>query len=150
MEVSSDGNEGGGGEGGGGDGDGGGGDGGGGDGGGGGGDGGGGSDDGGDDGGGGDGGGGEGEGAEGGAEGGKAIATVGNDSTMTPSTAEADSAVTPNVDNSELCTAEAVVGAGTAMEAVMRTLAATTRMVTNHSSRPAASATFCRKLEVSE
>eukprot|EP00964_Phaeocystis_antarctica_P143373 scaffold108915_cov60-Phaeocystis_antarctica.AAC.5 len=92
----------------------------------------------------------EGGGAEGGAEGGEAIATVGDDSTMTPSAAEADSAVTPNVDNSELCTAEAVVAAGTAMMAVMSTLAAATLMVTNHSSRPAASATFCCKLEVFE
>eukprot|EP00964_Phaeocystis_antarctica_P047192 scaffold27290_cov56-Phaeocystis_antarctica.AAC.1 len=84
------------------------------------------------------------------AEGGKAIATVGDDSTMTLSAAEADSAVAPNVDNSELCTAEAVVAAGTAMVAVMSTLAAVTRISTSSSSTPAASATFCRKLEVSE
>ena len=83
-------------------------------------------------------------------EGGKAIATVGNDSTMTPSTEEADSAVAPNVDNSELCTAEAVVAAGTAMVAVMSTLAAATLISTSALSTPAAMATICRKLEVSE
>eukprot|EP00964_Phaeocystis_antarctica_P105145 scaffold70212_cov72-Phaeocystis_antarctica.AAC.1 len=86
----------------------------------------------------------------GGAEGGKTIATVGDDSTTTPSAAEADSAETPNVDNSELCTAEAVVAAGTAIVAVMSTLAATTWMETSHPSTPAALATFCRKLELSE
>ena len=69
---------------------------------------------------------------------------------MTPSTAEADSAVTPNVDNSELCTAEAVVAAGTAMVAVMSTLAAATLISTSSSPTPAAVATVCRKLEVSE
>ena len=92
----------------------------------------------------------EGGGAEGSAEGGKAIATVGDDSTVMPSAAVAESAELPNVDKSELCTAEAVVAAGTAMMAVMSTLAAATRMVTNHTSTPAASATFCRKLKVSE
>eukprot|EP00964_Phaeocystis_antarctica_P129562 scaffold93408_cov67-Phaeocystis_antarctica.AAC.1 len=86
----------------------------------------------------------------GGAASGKAIATVGDDSTTTPSTSEADSAVAPNVDNSELCTADAVVAAGTAMVAVMSTLAATTLISTSSSPTPAAVATVCRKLEVSE
>ena len=66
------------------------------------------------------------------------------------STAEADSAVAPNVDNSELCTAEAVVAAGTAMVAVMSTLAAATLISMSSSYTPAAVATICRKLEVSE
>ena len=92
----------------------------------------------------------EGGGTEGGAEGGEAITTMGDDSTMTPSAAEAESAETPSVDNSELCTAEAVVAAGTAIVAVISTLEAATRISTSSSSTPAASATFCRKLEVSE
>lgn len=56
----------------------------------------------------------------------------------------------PNVNNSELCTAEAVVDSGTVMVAVMSTLAAATVMVTNHTSTTAAAATLCFKLEVSE
>ena len=75
---------------------------------------------------------------------------MGSDSTVTPSAAVADAAEPPNVNNSELCTAEAVLAAGTAMVAVMSTLAAATRMETNHTSTLAASATFCRKPEVSE
>ena len=75
---------------------------------------------------------------------------MGDDSTMTPSTAEADSAVAPNVDNSELCTAEAVVAAGTAMVAVMITLAAATRMDTEAASTPALAAIESRRSEVSE
>jgi len=86
----------------------------------------------------------------GGAEGGTAITIVGDDSTITPSAAVADSAVTPNAANSELCTTEAVVAAGTAMVAVTSTLAALIAIVTSDWSTPAASATFCRKLEVSE
>ena len=43
----------------------------------------------------------------------------------------------------------AVVAAGTAMVAVMSTLAATTRISTFSCSTPAALATFCRKLVVS-
>jgi len=92
----------------------------------------------------------EGGGAKGRAEGGTAIATVGDDSTVTLSAAEADSVEPPNVNNSELCTAEAVVEVGTAMVAVMSTLAAATWISTSSSSTPAAVATACRKLEVSE
>ena len=69
---------------------------------------------------------------------------------LTRSAAVADSAVTPNAANSELCTTEAVVAAGTAMVAVTSTLAALIAIVTSDWSTPAASATFCRKLEVSE
>ena len=74
---------------------------------------------------------------------------MGDDSTVTPSAAKTDSAEPLNVNNSELCTAEAVVAAGTAMVAVMSTLAATTRISTFSCSTPAALATFCRKLVVS-
>eukprot|EP00964_Phaeocystis_antarctica_P042126 scaffold24121_cov72-Phaeocystis_antarctica.AAC.1 len=66
---------------------------------------------------------------------------------MTPSAAEAASAV-PRVEESKLCTTSAVVEAGTAMVAVMRTLAANTRIVTSDLSTPAASATFCFKLDL--
>jgi hypothetical protein len=92
----------------------------------------------------------EGGGIEGGAEGGKTITTVGDDSTVTFSAAKTDSVELPNVNNSELCTAKAVVDSGTVMVAVMSTLAAATVMVTNHTSTPAAAATLCFKLEVSE
>eukprot|EP00964_Phaeocystis_antarctica_P031862 scaffold18018_cov42-Phaeocystis_antarctica.AAC.1 len=78
-----------------------------------------------------------------------ASATVGADSIVTPSAAEASAAV-PRVEESEVCTAAAVVEAGTAMVAVMITLAAATAMVTSDSSTPAAVAMPCRKLEVSE
>ena len=64
------------------------------------------------------------------------------------SAAEASAAV-PRVEESEVCTASAVVEAGTAMVAVMRTLAAATRIVTSDLSTPAASATFCCKLDLS-
>eukprot|EP00964_Phaeocystis_antarctica_P030697 scaffold17359_cov57-Phaeocystis_antarctica.AAC.4 len=66
-----------------------------------------------------------------------------------PSAAEAAAAV-PRVELSEVCTAAAVVEAGTAMVAVMSTLPAVTTMVTSDSSTPAAAAMRCRKLEVSE
>ena len=74
---------------------------------------------------------------------------VGTSSTTTPSAAEAASAV-PRVEESELCTTSAVVEAGTAMVTVMRTLAAATLITTSDLSMPAAVATFCCKLEVSE
>ena len=75
--------------------------------------------------------------------------TVGTDSTVRPSTVEAASAVA-SLEESEVCTAVAVVEAGTAMLAVMITLAAATLIVTSDLSMPAAAATLCCKLEVSE
>ena len=83
------------------------------------------------------------------AGGGEAIATVGTDSTVTPSAVEAASVVA-RLEESEVCTAVAVVEAGTAMLAVMITLAAATLIVTSDLSMPAAAATLCCKLEVSE
>ena len=71
---------------------------------------------------------------------------VGTSSTMMPSAVEASAAV-PRLEESEACTASAVVEAGTAMVAVMRTLAAATRIVTSDLSTPAALATFCCKLD---
>ena len=76
-------------------------------------------------------------------------ATVGASSTVMPSAAEASAAV-PSVEESEACTAAAVVEAGTAMLAVMITLAAATLIVTSDLSTPAAAATLCCKLEVSK
>ena len=73
---------------------------------------------------------------------------VGSDSTTIPSAAEAASA-TPRVEESEVSTTAAVVEVGTAMVAVMRTLAAATRIVTSNLSTPAAAATFCCKLDLS-
>ena len=73
---------------------------------------------------------------------------VGFDSTTIPSAAEAASA-TPRVEESEVSTTSAVVEVGTAMVAVMRTLAAATRIVTSDLSTPAAAATFCCKLDLS-
>ena len=60
---------------------------------------------------------------------------------VTPSTAEAEAAV-PRRDESEVCTAAAVVEAGTAMVAVISTLpaATVTAMVTAEASTPAAEA----------
>ena len=49
-----------------------------------------------------------------------------------------------------ICTESAVVAAGTAIVAVMITLAAATLIVTSDLSTPAAVAIFCCKLEVSE
>ena len=72
---------------------------------------------------------------------------VGNSSTVTPSAAEASSEV-PRLEESEVCTASAVVEAGTAMAAVMSTLAAATLIVTKDLSTLAASATFCCKIDV--
>eukprot|EP00964_Phaeocystis_antarctica_P047994 scaffold27789_cov48-Phaeocystis_antarctica.AAC.5 len=74
---------------------------------------------------------------------------VGSDSTVIPSAAEAVAAV-PRFEESDACTAVAVVAAGTAMVAVMITLAAATRIVTTDLSTPAAVATACCRLEVSE
>ena len=62
-------------------------------------------------------------GSSGGDAGGEAIVIVGTTSTVTPSAAEVALAV-PRVEESEVCTTSAVVEAGTAMVAVMRTLAA--------------------------
>ena len=90
--------------------------------------------------------GGEALGGEGDAE---TVVIVGTASTVTPSTAEAASAVA-SLEESEVCTAEAVVEAGTAMRAVIITLAAATLIVTSDASMPAAAATLCCKLEVSE
>ena len=70
---------------------------------------------------------------------------VGTSSIVSPSAAEAASAV-PRVEASEVCTSSAAIEAGTAMVAVMRTLAAATRIVTSDLSTPAASASFCCKL----
>ena len=81
-----------------------------------------------------------------------AIVIVGTVRTVTPSAVEGaveDSAAMPRVVDSEACTIEAVVEAGTAMVAVMITLAADTSMVTSDVSTPAAVATFCCRLEVS-
>ena len=75
--------------------------------------------------------------------------TVGTASTVTPSAAEA-AAAELRFDESDDCTAAAVVEAGNAMVAVMITLAAATAMVTSDLSTPAAVAMPCRKLEVSE
>ena len=77
------------------------------------------------------------------------VRMVESDSTVIPSAAEALSAV-PRVEESEVCTAAAVMEAGTVMVAVMITLAAATLIVTNDLSTPAAVAIFCCKLEVSE
>eukprot|EP00964_Phaeocystis_antarctica_P122339 scaffold85992_cov63-Phaeocystis_antarctica.AAC.10 len=75
-------------------------------------------------------------------------ATVGTSSTVTPSAVEASAAV-PRLEESEVCTASAVVEAGTAMVAVMSTLPAATLIVTSDLSTPAAVATFCCKLDLS-
>ena len=75
-------------------------------------------------------------------------ATVGASSTVMPSAAEASAAV-PSVEESEACTASGAMEEGTAMVAMMRTLAAVTRIVTSDLSTPAALATFCCKLDLS-
>ena len=80
--------------------------------------------------------------------GGEAIEIVGTASTATPSAVEAAAAV-PRVEASEACTVTAAEEAGTAMLAVMITLAAATLIVTSEASTPAAVAMFCRKDEVS-
>ena len=81
-----------------------------------------------------------------------AIVIVGTVRIVTPSAVEGaveGSAAMPRVEDREACTAVAVVEAGTAMVAVMITLAADTSMVTSDVSTPAAMATFCCKLEMS-
>ena len=67
---------------------------------------------------------------------------------MMPSAVEAALAVSKRA-ASELCTLSAVMEAGTAMVAVMITLAAVTWIVTNDLSTPATLATFCFKLDLS-
>ena len=67
---------------------------------------------------------------------------------MMPSVVEAASAVSKRA-ASELCTLSAVMEAGTAMVAVMITLAAVTLIATSDSSTRAALATFCFKLDLS-
>ena len=84
----------------------------------------------------------------GGLSGSSSRATVGASSTVMPSAAEASAAV-PSVEESEACTASGAMEAGTAMVAIMRTLAAVTRIVTSDLSTPAALATFCCKLDLS-
>ena len=66
-------------------------------------------------------------------------AMLGTDSTGMPSTVEAASVV-PRVEASEVCTASAVLEAGTAMVAVMSTLPAVMATVTAEASTPAAEA----------
>ena len=73
---------------------------------------------------------------------------TGTDTTATPNAVEAFSAEA-SAEFSEFCTAK-LVEAGTAMVAVMATLAAATLIETNALSTPAAAATFCCKLEVSK
>ena len=68
---------------------------------------------------------------------------------MIPSAAEATAAV-PRLEESEVCTAAAVVEAGTVMVAVIITLAAATLTMTWDVSTPAEVAMLCCKLEVSE
>ena len=74
---------------------------------------------------------------------------MGTASKAMPSCAVA-AATVPRLVESEACNADTVVEAGTMMMAVMRTEAAATVMVTSDVSTPAASATLCRKLDVSE
>ena len=74
---------------------------------------------------------------------------LGSDSTVMPSAAEAAAAV-PRVDLSLACTAVGVVEAGTAIVAVMITLAGATRMDTEAASTLALAAIELRRAEVSE
>jgi hypothetical protein len=73
---------------------------------------------------------------------------MGTPSTVTPSAAEAASAV-PRLEESEVCMSSTFMEAGTAMVAVMSTLAAATLIVTSDLPTPAALATFCCKLDLS-
>jgi len=73
---------------------------------------------------------------------------VGTCSTVTPSAAVAAAAV-PILLESEASTVSEAVWAGTVMVAVMTTLPAVTVTATRCTLTPAASATFCRKAEVS-
>ena len=88
-----------------------------------------------------------GEGLGGGGEG-EAVVIVGTASTVTPSASEA-AAAEPKVEESEACTAAAVVEAGTAMVAVMSTLPAVRAMLTSDGSTPAALAIFFFKPDLS-
>ena len=84
-------------------------------------------------------------GGDGGGEvGGEAIVTAGFSSIVMPGAVEAAAAV-PRVEASEVCTAAAVVEAGTVMVTMMSTLPAVTAMVTSDLSTPAVVATPCRK-----
>ena len=74
---------------------------------------------------------------------------LGSDCTAMPSAAEAATAV-PRLKESEVCTAAGVVEAGTAIVAVMITLAAATLTDTKAASTPALAAIEFRRLEVSE
>ena len=74
--------------------------------------------------------------------------TVGVLSTVMPSASEAPAAVA-RLSERAACTADAVVEAGTAMVAVMRTLAAATLMVTSEASTLASRATLAWRAEVS-
>eukprot|EP00964_Phaeocystis_antarctica_P035037 scaffold19975_cov48-Phaeocystis_antarctica.AAC.2 len=69
-------------------------------------------------------------------------------SSATPSALDA-AATVPRREVSAMFTAVGVVEAGTAMVAVMRTLAAATRITTSHLSTPAVVATFACKLDLS-
>ena len=80
--------------------------------------------------------------------GGSATTMVGVDTTVTPSAAEAVAAV-PRLEESVVCMAAGVVEAGTAMVAVMSTLAAATVTVTAEASTPATSAIELRRAVVS-
>jgi hypothetical protein len=71
---------------------------------------------------------------------------MGTSSTVMPSALVASSVV-PRLEESKVCTLPAVVEAGTAMVAVMRTLAAVTLIVTCELSTPAAVAIFCCKVD---
>ena len=73
---------------------------------------------------------------------------VGSSSTVTLSAVEAASAV-PRLEESEVSTTSRLVEAGTAMVAVMRTLAAATSIVTSDGSTPAALAIFSCQLAMS-
>eukprot|EP00964_Phaeocystis_antarctica_P160339 scaffold131867_cov48-Phaeocystis_antarctica.AAC.1 len=74
---------------------------------------------------------------------------LGTDSTVMPSAAEAAAAV-PRLEESEVCSAAGVVEAGTAIVAVMITLAAATRRDTEAASTPALAAIEFWRAEVSE
>ena len=76
-------------------------------------------------------------------------AMLGSDCTVMPSAAEAATAV-PRLKESEVCTAAGVVEAGTAIVAVMITLAAVTSMDTEVAATLAASAIELWRAEVSE
>ena len=73
---------------------------------------------------------------------------VGTDTTVTPSAAETAAAV-PRLEESVVRTAAGVVVSGTAMVAVMSTLAAATVTVTADASTPATSAIELRRAVVS-